>query len=744
MRTAALIVASPRGSRKERDAVTTPRRSGDARFRPDLEGLRGIAILLVVLCHVRVPGAEAGFVGVDVFFVLSGFLITGLLVEDGERTGRIRLGAFYARRVRRILPAAIVVLASTLLAAQLVLSPLDLPRVAQDGLAASLSLANVRFAVDATDYFAPIDASPLLHYWSLAVEEQFYLLWPVLLLLAARLGRPRVAMIVLATVILVGSFLLCLAMTTASGPWAYYSLPTRAWELAAGGLLALTAPWYRWVRGPVAAAVGWLGLGLLAVGLGAIHATTDYPGLAALLPTLGAVAIIASGSAAGSPGSIVLARAPLRWLGRISYSLYLWHWPILVLGPVALGLANTEDAAVGGDLPVRLGLVMLAVVLAAVTWRFVEEPFRRARLSPRGSARGFALAGATVLIVAVGSTTIGVVAARDVAAAVALDSDADPSPPAALPTVGASSTARAASPSTSPGPSPTSASSPAPADPARPSATAAPSPRTEGHVPRGLTPSLAGARTDDDPLVADGCGLALAGSRPPTCVYGDPGGSLTVALVGDSHAEQWFPAFELLAKQRGWRLVPFTKYSCPFVDLPVWSPYLDREYTECAAWQENVVDRLVKLHPDLVVVASDRWFPVVADRDNDPERQGAGMARLIKRIPGTVAIIVDTPRSVFDVPACLAQHRDAIERCTTSRTDAFGWRHRRRETEAARLTGASLVDLSGATCPTDPCPPIIGTTLVYRDHHHLTAAFVVSLAGDLEAALPDFGFGPDS
>jgi hypothetical protein len=143
-------------------------------------------------------------------------------------------------------------------------------------------------------------------------------------------------------------------------------------------------------------------------------------------------------------------------------------------------------------------------------------------------------------------------------------------------------------------------------------------------------------------------------------------------------------------------------------------------------------------------VASARWFPVVAERDNDPERQGAGMARFIKRIPGTVAIIMDTPRSVFDVPACLASHRDAIERCATSRADAFGWRHKRREKEAARLSGASLVDLSRSICPADPCPAIIGTTLVYRDHHHLTATFAKSLAPALGAALPEIGTGPDS
>ena len=401
--------------------MTQSQTSGEPRFRPDLEGLRGVAVLLVVLCHVQMPGVAAGFVGVDVFFVLSGFLITGLLIEDRERSGRIRLGAFYARRIRRIVPAAVVVLASTLLAAELLLSPLDVPRVADDGLAAILSLSNVRFALDATDYFAATGASPLLHYWSLAVEEQFYLLWPLLLLVVARLGRPRVSMTVLALAVLIGSFVLSVAVTSESGPWAYYSLPTRAWELAAGGLLALAAPWYGWLRGRAAAATGWAGVSLIVVGLATIDATTAYPGVAALLPTLGAVAIIASGAGAGSPGAIVLGLTPLRWLGRISYSLYLWHWPILVLGPVALGLEATEDGASGADLPVRLGLVALAVAAATLTWWFVEQPFRRARMAPVRGRRGFALAGAMVLTVVVGSTTMGVAAAREVDAAYDLD-----------------------------------------------------------------------------------------------------------------------------------------------------------------------------------------------------------------------------------------------------------------------------------------------------------------------------------
>lgn len=719
-------------------------RSAEPRFRPDLEGFRGIAILLVLLCHARLPGAEAGFIGVDVFFVLSGFLITGLLVDERRRTGHIRLGSFYARRARRILPAAIVVLASTLLAAQLFLSPLDLPRVADDVLAASLSVANVRFALEATDYFAPVAASPVLHYWSLGVEEQFYLLWPVLLLLATRARRPRLVMALLVTVILAGSFALSVVMTASNGPWAYYLLPTRAWQLAAGGLLALAVPWLGGLPRAIAALVGWLGVGILGAGLVLIGPMTEYPGLAALLPTLGAAAIIASGGRAGSPGRIVLATPPLRWLGRISYSLYLWHWPILVLGPVALGLASSEEGPAEGDLLVRLGLVLFAVVLAALSWRLIEEPFRRGRLSlgrPSlgGRVRGFAMAGAAVLVIGVGSTTMGAVDEGDLISVPAFDGAQDPGP---------------SNPTLDPSPAPSAVGSPTPS-PSRPGASGAPSanptpaptptpsprpsPRIDGRVPADLEPSLGASRGDDDPLLADGCGLSLAGTKPPSCIYGDRDGAITVALVGDSHAAHWFPALDVVAKERGWRLVPFTKFSCVFVDLPIWSPNLNREYTECEAWRENVVDRLVKLKPDLVIISSNRWLPAIANRDNEPERQGAALARLIERIPGSVALLVDTPRSDFDVPACLAKYRDAIERCTTTRSAAFGWRHLRREKEAARLTGATLVDMSDIVCPGDPCPPIIGNTLVYRDHHHLTATFVVSIAPHLYAALPPVG-----
>jgi hypothetical protein len=374
----------------------------------------------------------------------------------------------------------------------------------------------------------------------------------------------------------------------------------------------------------------------------------------------------------------------------------------------------------------------------------IEEPFRRGRLSlgrPSlgGRVRGFAMAGAAVLVIGVGSTTMGAVDEGDLVSVPAFDGAQDPGP--SIPTLNLSPAPSAVgSPTPSPSrPGASAAPSASPTTGPTPTPSPRPSPRTDGRVPGDLKPSLGASRSDDDPLLADGCGLSLAGTKPPSCIYGDRNDAITVALVGDSHAAHWFPALDVVAKERGWRLVPFTKFSCVFVDLPIWSPNLNREYTECELWRENVVDRLVDLKPDLVIISSNRWLPAIANRDNEPERQGAALARLIERIPGSVALLVDTPRSDVDVPACLAKNRDAIERCTTSRTAAFGWRHLRRETEAARLTGATLVDMSDIVCPGDPCPPIIGDTLVYRDHHHLTATFVVSIAQDLYAALPPVG-----
>ncbi len=345
---------------------------------------------MVVVFHAAPNLLGGGFVGVDVFFVISGFLITGLLYRELRRSGHISLPGFYVRRVRRILPAAALALAATFLLSAAVVSPLALPRVSGDGVAAALSVSNIRFALASGDYFAAVTApSPFLQFWSLSVEEQFYLFWPALLLIVFRLGRGTRGVALTVAMVALGSLLLALVLTDVAASWAFYSLPTRAWELALGGLLAIAAlrPSGSPSHARLLAIVGWIGLGAVLLAGIAFDDTLAYPGYWALLPTIGAAAMIAGGHHRGG-AEILLGSRPMRFFGRISYSLYLWHWPLLILPLIAYGDALSVGA--------RVGLVTLAILVATLSTLFVEEPIRRGS-RPGGARKNLALAGGPLL-----------------------------------------------------------------------------------------------------------------------------------------------------------------------------------------------------------------------------------------------------------------------------------------------------------------------------------------------------------
>src|SRR6201994_2786082 len=383
-------------SRKNPDEAESGRR-----LRPDIEGLRAVAIVAVLLCHAGVPFLAGGYVGVDVFFVISGFLITKLLVGELDRTGTISLRGFYARRAKRLLPLSAILLTTVGILSLIFLSPLRNTEVAGDITASALYVANWHFAAQSVDYFAQgLEPSPVLHLWSLAIEEQFYLVWPGLMLAVTwfwrRRGRSvRPVLWVAIALILAGSLIYSLILTNEKPAFAYFDTFGRAWELGLGAALALLGTNVRLPR-VGALALGWAGIAAIVYASFAFTAETSFPGTAALIPTLGAAALILSGTAlAETVGGVtgfkagagwILSLPPIRYVGRISYSWYLWHWPFLVFA-----------AAIWGPrLSVAAGLLAVAAswVPTQATHLLMEAPVRRApalrRLPNRAIALGLA------------------------------------------------------------------------------------------------------------------------------------------------------------------------------------------------------------------------------------------------------------------------------------------------------------------------------------------------------------------
>jgi peptidoglycan/LPS O-acetylase OafA/YrhL len=365
-------------------------KSGDT-FRADIEGLRSIAVLLVIGCHCGISWCAGGFVGVDVFFVISGYLITGLLAREYLETLGIDFAAFFARRARRLLPACLVVLASTALAAALLLGPQEIDSTARAGLAGSLYMSNIFFDHASSDYFAPaVQQNPLLHTWSLGVEEQFYLVWPWLILFAGRSARARPWIFAA----LAASSFACALLATRNAPtFAFYELPARAWEFAAGGILALAPAVGRSGRSGIWSVAGGIVGAVMIVGtMFRVKGGSGFPGWIALVPVAGTLLVLSAGDAEPHRGvSAVLSTAPLRFLGARSYSWYLWHWPFVVFAAVLLPAITVVQ---------KIEAAIAALLMAALSHRWVEQPIRTSRhLVRRPNWSLCAAAGAALLTI---------------------------------------------------------------------------------------------------------------------------------------------------------------------------------------------------------------------------------------------------------------------------------------------------------------------------------------------------------
>jgi peptidoglycan/LPS O-acetylase OafA/YrhL len=400
-------LGEPPGPRRHRTDTLLPAEGRDVKpeFRGDIDGLRAVAIVLVVLFHSRVTSFSGGFVGVDVFFVISGFLITRNLLAEVDGSGRVSLGGFWAKRVRRLVPALGAMVAVVFALGLVVLSPLEWGPMARDGAASVAYVSNLVFGLRSTNYFGGAE-SIFQHTWSLSVEEQFYLVWPLLVLAGAWVGpRLRTGFRPLLVTGLVAmsavSFVLNVGLADRASTWAFYSLPTRMWEFGVAGLLAVldgARPARRRAVGEAMAGAGLAAIGWAALSL---DGRVAYPGRAALLPVLGTALVIRAGAAPGVAVAAALARRPLQWLGRVSYSWYLWHWPLILLSAAAL----RRDTV-----PVRLGGSLVALGVAALALRRLEDPVRfspRLRASlPRTYAVGAAIT-ALALLAAGGVTVAG-------------------------------------------------------------------------------------------------------------------------------------------------------------------------------------------------------------------------------------------------------------------------------------------------------------------------------------------------
>ena len=733
-------------SEKELSGVARPRAGGSGEkegFRPDIEGLRGIAVSLVVLFHAGLLSNSAtqitgGFIGVDLFFVVSGFLITGLLVRERERNGKISLSRFYARRVRRILPAAVVVLLITLVAANSLITLVDRPSVMQDGASAALSIANIRFAMT-TDYFNPVSFSPFLHFWSLGVEEQFYLVWPALMGIVAW-KAPRLGAGVALTIVVIASFIASLMITDSNASTAFYMLPTRAWQLGAGGLVAVAAgsmdrlpTTIRAATGQLLAFAGWAAMAALITAAFAINSiSTPYPGMAAIVPTIAGVLLIASGQERTGPG-MLLRLAPVRFLGKISYSLYLWHWPILILGGIWLvGPLDTMST------PQALALAALAVPVAAASWLLVEEPFRRGRIPLPRPTRVVGVGVAAMLAVALAGSalyfgadsalgSIGGVAAATPTAEVATP----------IPTATPVPTAPVSLP---PNETPTPVPGMTPAVPPTP----VPDPPTSFAITGAIKPALGKAATDYEQPWHDNC-LGWQATTSPVqaskCVYGNPSGTYTVAFVGDSHASALFPGVNVVAKAHGWKLIPYLKIDCPFLDLNDLMYYGPPTvpYPQCMSWNSVVLSKLQKSPPDLIIISMSRWIFTANTAEENVTTEANALVGMINKMPKSskVVIIQDPPLpTAQSIPECLSSYLNDYRRCEYTRRVGFGSAMGAREQNVAKATGAGLIVLTDQICPgTGNCPAVINNTIVWRDQHHLTATFAATLAPAIDEQL---------
>ncbi len=658
--------------------------------RPEIQALRAIAVGVVVVCHFWPTALPGGFVGVDVFFVISGYLITAHLLREVTKTGTISLPGFWARRARRILPAALVVLAFCAAGTALWVPDVNWEQFFAEIRASAFYVQNWELAHSAVDYFAQGESpSPVQHFWSLSAEEQFYLLWPVLILIAAAIHRRAIAIVLGAVTI--ASLVYSITKTASDPAAAYFITPTRAWEFGFGGLLAMLRP--TTVIAPVRAVVTWAGLAAIAYACATFSAQTAFPGSAALVPVLGSCAVIwaAMPEVRWAPTKLY-ALKPVQYIGDISYGIYLWHWPLLIFA----GYAFTDGVPRGI-------LLVVTLLLSAATKRLVEDPIRRGKFLIKRPPR-FTLvpaAVATALVIAASAQGSAQFEKQVQQAERATQAIVAENPKC----FGAASH-DAHKPCTNPALKYKVVPTPA-----------------EAHKARNFPCHVIGQQG-----YLYICSFGVKQTKAT-------GGQ--VALIGDSHAAHWRAALDGVAKTKKWFGYSLSHTGCP-LSTTVPDAMTGNEKKECAGWNKQVI-AFLKARPEVKTVIFSAIAGGARDEKIDPV---AGYVGAWKKLPASVERIIvirDTPQVVGDTDDCITEaisdNKQAGLACRVRRSSAL-----KPDPEVAAAKelpdkNITVADMTRFICDKKWCLPVIGGVLVYKDQNHLTEIYGKTLAPYLTSAI---------
>lgn len=644
-------------------------------FRPEIQGLRAIGSLLVAIYHIWIERVSGG---VDVFFVISGFLILGSLINQAENGRSIDLTQFATNLAIRLLPLALLVVAAILAMAPLILPATRWHNVLIDAGASTVYLENWRLAFRAVNYLNREEAlSPFQHYWAMSIQGQFYLIFGILLFIIvkyqSKFARAGVSSISVVAALLVVSLLYSIYFTNLRQPFTYFDTFARVWEFALGGLLAQI------VARPLASArlrliMGWVGLSaVLSCGM-LLDVSTGFPGYMALWPTTGACLVIYAGQTGSRFGADhLLSSTVFTYLGRISYALYLWHWPVLVF---YLSYANVYHAGAWGGAAV---LVTSFILAAFSTW-LVEDLWRLNRQA--GLGRNARVIGAQLAIIAV--MIVGGYGFERRATA---------------------SERRIAVPSK-----------------VYPGATVAS--RVHGAANAQILPSGIWAHKDRPKNMTSKCHQTFSGTEASTCEFGDPNGAHLLIIVGGSHSAHWLTAMQGALRGEGWRIVTMTKSSCLFL-LEGGSQVADPRQA-CAKWNQNAMAKILQLRPTVVFTTSTR---AQSGKEKVPP-SWQDTVGLLNQADIPVLAIRDTPWMNFDVAECVAtKGADAID-CRRARNLMLAG-----ENPAQNLGRSDMiqhVDMSDQFCDDVWCYPVTGNVLMYFDKHHMTATYGKTIAPSLK------------